>query len=99
MAHAGACTWHPALLWLGIGCERDTSLNLVQRAVHSALAEAGLAEAAVAGISSIDRKGDERALQELAQLHHWPFRLHTATDLNAVPVPNPSEVVAAEMGT
>ena len=99
IAHAGACTWHPALLWLGIGCERDTSLNLVQRAVSSALEEAGLAEAAVAGISSIDRKGDERALQDLAQLHHWPFRLHTASALDAVPVPTPSKVVAAEMGT
>ena len=99
ITNGGACTWHPPLLWLGIGCERDTSLNLIQRAVTSALAEAGLAEAAVAGISSIDLKGDERALQELAQLHHWPFRLHTATDLNAVPVPTPSEVVAAEMGT
>jgi len=99
MAHAGACTWHPALLWIGIGCERDTSLNLVQRAVSNALEEAGLAEAAVAGISSIDRKGDERALRDLAQHHHWPFRLHKATALNRVPVPTPSEVVAAEMGT
>ena len=99
MAHAGACTWHPALLWLGIGCERDTSLNLVQRAVTIALEEAGLAEDAVAGISSIDRKGDERALQDLAQLHHWPFRLHTATALDGVQVPTPSKVVAAEMGT
>ena len=99
MAHAGACTWHPALLWLGIGCERDTSLNLVQRAVSSALEEAGLAENAVAGISSIDRKGDERALQDLAQLHHWPFHLHTATALDGVSVPTPSKVVATEMGT
>ena len=99
MAHAGACTWHPALLWIGIGCERHTSLNLVQRAVSNALEEAGLAEAAVAGISSIDRKGDERALLDLAQHHHWPFRLHKATALNRVPVPTPSEVVAAEMGT
>ena len=74
-------------------------MNLVQRAVSSALEEAGLAEAAVAGISSIDRKGDERALQDLAQLHHWPFRLHTASALDAVPVPTPSKVVAAEMGT
>ena len=99
MALAGACTWHPALLWLGIGCERDTSLNLVQRAVSSALEEAGLAENAVAGISSINRKGDERALQDLAQLHHWPFHLHTATALDGVSVPTPSKVVATEMGT
>jgi cobalt-precorrin 5A hydrolase/precorrin-3B C17-methyltransferase len=99
IAHAGACTWHPPLLWLGIGCERETSLNLVERAVSSALEEAGLAESAVAGITSIDRKGDERALQALAQLHHWPFRLHTASALSEVPVPNPSKVVAAEMGT
>jgi cobalt-precorrin 5A hydrolase/precorrin-3B C17-methyltransferase len=99
ITRTGACQWHPPLLWLGIGCERDTSLNLVQRAVSSALEEAGLAEEAVAGISSIDRKGDEKALQDLAQLHHWPFRLHTATALDRVQVPTPSEVVAAEMGT
>jgi cobalt-precorrin 5A hydrolase/precorrin-3B C17-methyltransferase len=99
ITRTGACQWHPPLLWLGIGCERDTSLNLVQRAVSSALEEAGLAEEAVAGISSIDRKGDEKALQDLAQLHHWPFRLHTATALDRVRVPTPSEVVAAEMGT
>jgi cobalt-precorrin 5A hydrolase/precorrin-3B C17-methyltransferase len=60
ITRTGACQWHPPMLWLGIGCERDTSLNLVQRAVSSALEEAGLAEEAVAGISSIDRKGDER---------------------------------------
>ena len=99
LSNSGACTWHPPLLWLGIGCERDTSLKLIQRAVADALEEAGLAQAAVAGISSIDRKGDERALQELATLHDWPFRLHTATALDGVDVPTPSKIVGAEMGT
>ncbi len=99
ITNAGACSWHPPLLWLGIGCERDTSLNLIQRAVASALKEAGLAEAAVAGISSIDRKSDEQALQELADLHGWPLQFHTAKALDGVTVPTPSKVVAAEMGT
>ncbi len=95
----GVCSWHPPLIWLGIGCERNTSLNLIQRAIRKALEEAGVAESAVAGISSIDRKSDEPALLELAKQNQWPFQLHTASALNAVLVPTPSKVVAAEMGT
>ena len=59
------CAWHPASLWLGVGCERGTSLKLVKRAIQEALDEAGLAVEAVAGLASADRKADEAALQEL----------------------------------
>jgi cobalt-precorrin 5A hydrolase/precorrin-3B C17-methyltransferase len=53
----------------------------------------------VAGLASVDRKGDEAALLQLAEQRHWPLRLYGAAELAAVPVPNPSAVVAAEMGT
>lgn len=93
------CRWHPPCLWLGIGCERDTSLSLLERLVDQTLASHGLAAGAVAGLASIDRKGDEPALLELAAGRGWPLRLFSASDLAAVEVPNPSELVAREMGT
>jgi cobalt-precorrin 5A hydrolase/precorrin-3B C17-methyltransferase len=93
------CRWHPPCLWLGVGCERNTSLTLLERLVERVLAEAGLAPEAVAGLASVDRKGDEPALLSLAQRHGWPLRLFTSSNLADVPVPNPSPVVAQEMGT
>ena len=93
------CRWHPPCLWLGMGCERGTDLALLERLVGRGLAAAGLAEAAVAGLASIDRKGDEVALLELARRHGWPLRLFSTAALAAVAVPNPSDRVAAEMGT
>ncbi len=93
------CRWHPPCLWLGIGCERDTSLSLLERLVDQTLAAHGLAPEAVAGLASIDRKGDELALLQLAERRGWPLRLFSASDLAAVEVPHPSAVVEREMGT
>jgi len=53
------CRWHPPALWVGMGCERGTSLSLLQRCL----------------------------------------RCFSSAALNAVPVPNPSAVVEAELGT
>ena len=52
----------------------------------------------MAGLSTIDRKGDEPALLALAKQEGWPLRLHDAPSLASVNVPTPSSVVAAEMG-
>ncbi|MCP9793544.1 MULTISPECIES: precorrin-3B C(17)-methyltransferase [Synechococcales] len=93
------CRWHPPALWLGLGCERDTSLSLLERLVAEGLAQQGLAPEAVAGLASIDRKGDEPALLALAEQRGWPLRLFDAPTLAAVTVPHPSDAVAREMGT
>ena len=95
----GGCRWHPPCLWLGIGCERDTSLAVLDDLVDSQLQGLGLAPEAVAGVASIDRKADEPALLALARERGWPLRWFSAAALDAVAVPNPSAVVAAEMGT
>jgi len=96
---AEGCRWHPPCLWLGMGCERDTSLSLLERLVDTTLAAAGLAPEAVAGLASCTRKGDEVALLALAERRGWPLRLYTAERLAAVAVPHPSAVVEREMGT
>lgn len=93
------CHWHPPCIWLGVGCERDTSSALLERLVERTLKQAGLAPEAVAGLASVDRKGDEAALLALSERHGWPLRLFDALTLAAVPVPNPSEAVAEVMGT
>ena len=93
------CRWHPPVLWLGIGCERNTSLTLLERAVDQALAGEGLAAEAVAGLASASRKADEPALLQLAERRGWPLRCFGSDELATVPVPNPSAVVLAELGT
>ena len=93
------CRWHPPRLWLGMGCERHTSLELLERLLSETLEAHGLAQEAVAGLASIDRKGDEPALLELAASHGWPLKLFSAPRLAPVQVPNPSAVVEREMGT
>jgi cobalt-precorrin 5A hydrolase/precorrin-3B C17-methyltransferase len=93
------CRWHPPQLWLGVGCERGTSLALLEQAVDDALKEAGLAVEAVAGLASLELKGDEPALLALSRGRDWPLRLYPADRLVTVAVPNPSERVRQEVGT
>jgi cobalt-precorrin 5A hydrolase/precorrin-3B C17-methyltransferase len=93
------CRWHPPSLWLGLGCERGTSLSLLERCIDRTLAEHNLANEAVAGLASADRKADEPALLELAAQRGWPLRCFDAPRLDSISVPNPSAAVAAEMGT
>ena len=93
------CRWHPPALWVGMGCERNTSLALLERGLKAALAAQNLALEAVAGLASADRKADEPALLQLAKRYGWPLRCFSSSALQAVEVPNPSPVVAAELGT
>jgi cobalt-precorrin 5A hydrolase/precorrin-3B C17-methyltransferase len=93
------CRWHPPCLWLGVGCERHTSLSLLEGLVDGTLASEGLAPQAVAGLVSCTRKGDEEALLALSERRGWPLRLYSPEQLAAVPVPHPSAAVEREMGT
>lgn len=93
------CRWHPPQLWLGVGCERGTALSLLEQAVDDALTGVGLALEAVAGLASLELKGDEPALLALSQSRDWPLRLFSAERLATVAVPTPSERVRQEVGT
>ncbi|NEO90842.1 MAG: precorrin-3B C(17)-methyltransferase [Moorea sp. SIO3G5] len=91
--------WYPRVLWLGIGCERGTSKQLIEMAIRQTCERYGLSENAIAGIATIDRKADEVGIVQLCQERHWPLRTFPAEVLRSVTVPNPSDVVAAEVGT
>jgi len=84
---------------IGMGCDRNVSLATLRQALAQALWQCELDESAVAGLASIDKKSDEAALLQLAQLHGWPLHFYPAEVLAKIPVPNPSEVVRKYMGT
>ncbi len=84
---------------IGMGCDRNASLDTLRQALAQALWLAGIERGAVAGLASIDKKNDEAALLQLAQQHDWPLHFYPAEVLAAIPVPNPSAVVMKYMGT
>ncbi len=86
-------------LAIGIGCDRDTSLQTLMTALDKALTQLGLDRQAIQCLASIDRKSDETALIELARSHDWPLHFYPASELAGIRVPNPSEVVMRYMGT
>ncbi|MBE9043804.1 precorrin-3B C(17)-methyltransferase [Pleurocapsales cyanobacterium LEGE 10410] len=91
--------WHPRVLWIGIGCERNTSRELIETAIDETCKTYHLATEAIAGIASIDLKADEAGIIEVSQRRNLAFKTFTAEQLNQVDVPTPSEVVKQEVGT
>ena len=89
--------WHPRVLWVGVGCQRGTSESLIEYAIQKTLRSHHFAEAAIAGIATIDRKVNEAGLVRFCGDRNLPLQLFSAEALSAVTVPNPS--VAVEMGT
>ena len=86
-------------LALGLGCDRNTPLTTLETAVGEALMQCGADFADVAAVASITLKSDEPALLQLANKFGWSIRFHTAAELAAVDVPNPSETVRRHTGT
>ena len=91
--------WHPRTLWLGLGCERGTSAELIEASIRQVLCDRNLAWQSIAGIASIDLKQDEVAFQALAEQYQWPLQFFSAAQLAEPSVPNPSDVVAQAVGT
>ena len=91
--------WHPRVLWVGIGCERNTSPQLIENALEDTLQQYHLSEKAIAGIATIDIKADEPGILQLCQKNNFPLRTFDADTLSAIAVPTPSSVVEREVGT
>ncbi len=85
--------WHPRVLWVGVGCKRGTSESLINYALQKTLRSHHFAEAAIAGIATIDHKATEAGLVKFCHDRQLPLRFFSAAALGAIEVPNPSEVV------
>lgn len=91
--------WHPKVLWLGIGCERGTSRELIETAIDETCQTYHFATVAIAGIASINLKADETGIIEVCQRRNLVFKTYDASQLNQVEVPTPSKAVQQEVGT
>lgn len=92
--------YHPQRYALGLGCARGCDPAEMAELVNETLAEAGIAPGAVAAVGSLDLKGDEPAMIEAATRLGVPYRLFSATELEAETprLQTPSDVVFAEVG-
>lgn len=97
---AQTLVYHPAVLALGIGCERGTSADETVSLARQSLAEVGLAESAVACVVSIDLKADEPAVHAVADALGVPARFFPAARLEQETprLATPSEAVFREVG-
>lgn len=91
--------WHPRVLWVGIGCQRGTSCQLIETAIETVLPKYHLAREAIAAIATIEIKADEEGILELCRRWDLPLKTFSAEILSRVAVPNPSKIVSQEVGT
>ncbi|MDJ0508014.1 MAG: precorrin-3B C(17)-methyltransferase [Crocosphaera sp.] len=91
--------WYPRALWVGIGCIRGTSQGLIASAIEQVFQKYHLAPEAIAGVATIDIKGDEVGLVNYCQENQYPLLTYSADILNTIKVPNPSSVVREEVAT
>lgn len=91
---------HPPTLALGVGCERGADPDELIALARTTVAEHGLAEGAVAAVTSIDLKADEVAVHAVARAFGVPARFFDAARLEAEAprLENPSELVYRETG-
>jgi cobalt-precorrin 5A hydrolase/precorrin-3B C17-methyltransferase len=75
--------FHPPVLAVGIGCERDCSAAEISELAHATLAEAALTKAAVAAVVSLELKLAEPGIHALAAELGVPARFFSASRLLA----------------
>lgn len=98
--YENSIVFRPRSLVLGLGCDRDTPLEIIENGVLHHLGQEGLSIKSVRAIASIDKKADEPGLLALAEKYDWPFKTYPATELDVVPgIENPSETVKKYVGT
>ncbi|MCP5007567.1 MAG: cobalamin biosynthesis protein [Planctomycetes bacterium] len=95
-----AVIYRPKSLILGIGCDRDTPMELIERGIRRVLEENQLDFRCIKGIATIDVKADEDAFAQLIEKYSWDFVTYRADELDEVKnIPTPSSTVKKHVGT
>ncbi|MDC0771769.1 precorrin-3B C(17)-methyltransferase [Streptomyces sp. HD] len=89
----------PPSLVVGVGASKGAPADEVLGLVKSALRDAGLSPASLAELATVDAKADEPGIVEAAARLGVPLVTHSAEELAAVEVPNPSDAPLAAVGT
>ena len=86
------------MIWIGIGCRRGVSKQMIETAIAQVFERHPFCETAIAGIATIDVKSTEPGLLEYCQDYDLDLCCFAADELQAIVIPNPSRSVA-QFGT
>ncbi|MTJ55222.1 cobalamin biosynthesis protein [Anabaena sp. UHCC 0253] len=86
-------------LWVGIGCQKGISQQLISTAINKVFQENQLIFNEISGIATIDKKASEIGLVEFCNLEKLALKTFSAEVLNNVFVPNPNNNIIKFMGT
>jgi cobalt-precorrin 5A hydrolase len=85
--------YRPKTIVLGMGCNRGTAAEEIERTIMETLQELRLSVKSVRNIATIDIKSDEEGLLAVCRKYGWKLKVYSPLELNAVPINNPSETV------
>lgn len=89
----------PPTLFIGIGCNRNTSVEEMKNLLLEVMVVNRLSPASLAGIASIDLKRDEPGILELGRDLSLPLYFYSKEELNAAGgIESPSAVVQKHVG-
>ncbi|OUL33977.1 cobalamin biosynthesis protein CbiG [Nostoc sp. 106C] len=87
------------VFWVGIGCQRGASTQLIEKAIQQVFKENQLNQSAIAGIATIDNKASEVGLVEFCQLYNLSLKTFPGEILRLVSVSNPAKITEQAIGT
>ncbi|MCM3654545.1 cobalt-precorrin 5A hydrolase [Metabacillus litoralis] len=85
--------YRPKVIVLGIGCNRGTSMEEIEKVIQDTLNDLQFSIMSVKAVCSIDLKKDEEGIIAVAQKYNWDFTCYSADELNRVQIDLPSETV------
>ena len=74
----------PRAIVIGIGCRRGKTLPQIEAVLQKQVEKANIRWEAISAIASIDRKGEEEGLLELAEKYRLPFLTFSKEELSKV---------------
>ncbi|MEA5579068.1 cobalamin biosynthesis protein [Anabaena sp. UHCC 0451] len=87
------------VLWVGIGCQKGISAQLINTAIEKIFQNYQLTQTAITGMATIDLKASELGLIEFCRVNNWPLKTFPAEILAGVCVPNPGKLITETVGT
>lgn len=90
---------YPKSLVVGIGCNRGTSSDEIEKVVADTFRRLHLNLSSIDCLASIEEKSDEAGLLDYARRFDLPIKFHNAGEMNRIKVPSPpSEYALAAVG-
>ncbi|HXN07279.1 MAG TPA: cobalamin biosynthesis protein [Nitrospiria bacterium] len=95
-----AVFYRPKSLAIGMGCDRGTPIEEIERFIEETFEKNGFQMKAIRTLATLDLKQDEPAFNQLCEKHGWTLEIYTKEVLQAVEgIQTPSVVVEKWVGT